>query len=94
MAQFITVDADKDPNFTGLSTPKGSQSSNPFSLNKEENDPLTLARETKELEQRLRRKDEQISELERLVAEAEEENKRLLAEKKDQDETLKEYSKI
>ena len=49
---------------------------------KKEDDPLQLARENKELEQRLLAKDAEIKQLEEQVRAAELENEKLLAEKK------------
>ena len=95
---FIRLDADKDPsNTVQLQTPKGSQSGNAglfTTARTDDPDPLTLARETKELEQRLKKKDDQIKELEKQVLEAEEENKKLIAEKEEQDTLLKEFNEI
>ena len=87
ISQFINLDA---PEGSGgqsqlLQDSKGQESNlNIFrSIKSEvkEDDPLQLARETKEIEQRIVAKDSEIKQLEDQIAEAERENERLLAEK-------------
>ena len=96
---FIALDVEKDPNEpTNLQTPKGSSGKKGlFGAMKSENtdqDPLVLARETKELEARIKEKDAHIKELLEEITKAEQENEQLTQEKEDQDKILEGFTQI